>query len=150
MPIALPVVFILLGLGFLVKGADWLVSGASSLARRLGVQPIVIGLTIVAFGTSMPELVVNLVSSFGGHSEIAIGNIVGSNIFNVFFILGLTSSMWPLPFSSQNAFDALVAVGAAGALFLAMFVGKRHTLERWQGAVFILAYVLYIGVLLAS
>jgi len=84
------------GFGILIKGADWLVDGASSLAKRLKIPVIVIGLTIVAFGTSAPELIVNIFASAQGRTEIAIGNILGSNIFNIFFILGISAIIFPL------------------------------------------------------
>ena len=78
------ILFILLGFGLLIKGADWMVSGASSLAKKYGVSDLAIGLTIVAFGTSAPELIVNSVASFQGHPEIVFGNVIGSNNFNLF------------------------------------------------------------------
>jgi len=89
---------LLLVAGFfpLVKGSDWLVDGAGTLARRLGVSPLVIGLTIVAFGTSMPELVVNIFSAAQGSSDLALGNVLGSNIFNILLILGLSALVYPL------------------------------------------------------
>ena len=83
--------FLIIGLGILVKGADFLVDGASSLAKRIGVSDLTIGLTVVAFGTSMPELVVNVMSSFSGATDIAIGNVIGSNTANILFILGTAS-----------------------------------------------------------
>ncbi|MDD5623776.1 MAG: calcium/sodium antiporter [Candidatus Peribacteraceae bacterium] len=87
---------LILGFAFLVKGADWLVDGASALAKRIGVSDLAIGLTIVAFGTSMPEFMVNMVASVQGNSDIAIGNIVGSNIFNVLLILGISALIAPI------------------------------------------------------
>ncbi len=89
-------IFILIGLILLYKGANWFVEGASSLARRLGISPLVIGLTVVAFGTSMPELVVNVVASMQGNGAVAFGNIIGSNIINTLLILGLTGAITPL------------------------------------------------------
>lgn len=107
------------GFALLVKGADWLVDGASALARRIGVSDLAIGLTIVAFGTSMPEFMVNMVASVQGNSDIAIGNVVGSNIFNILLILGIASLIAPIvvqrsttlkeiPFSLLAAFALLV------------------------------------------
>jgi len=84
------------GLVMLIFGSNWLVDGASSLARKLKISDIVIGLTVVAFGTSSPELVVNLIASFNGNTDIAIGNILGSNIFNILAILGITSLFLPV------------------------------------------------------
>ena len=91
-----------LGLVLLILGAESLVRGASRLAALLGISPLVIGLTIVAFGTSSPELVVSLQSSITGQSEVALGNIVGSNIFNVLFILGISAIIAPLTVSQQT------------------------------------------------
>jgi len=92
----LPLLTLLFGFILLVKGADWLVDGASELARRIGVSDLAIGLTIVAFGTSMPEFMVNMFASVQGNSAIAIGNIVGSNIFNILLILGISSLITPI------------------------------------------------------
>ena len=92
----LPILSIVLGFVLLIKGADWLVKGASSISRRLGVTDLVIGLTVVSFGTSAPELIVNIVASFQGNADIAIGNIVGSNISNTLLILGIAALIAPL------------------------------------------------------
>ncbi|KXS42478.1 MAG: K+dependent Na+ exchanger related-protein [Methanolobus sp. T82-4] len=89
-------IFILIGLAFLYKGANWFVEGASSLAKHFGISSLVIGLTVVAFGTSMPELVVNVFASVQGNSDVAFGNIVGSNIINLLLILGLTGAIAPM------------------------------------------------------
>ena len=100
-----PIVMILLlvaGFVFLVKGADWLVDGASGLAKRWGVTDLVIGLTVVAFGTSMPEFVVNIISALSGNNELAITNILGSNSINIFVILGLTALIWPVSSKVQS------------------------------------------------
>src|SRR3989344_1195975 len=90
--------FVLLagGLAVLIKGADWLVEGASDVARKFGISELTIGLTIVAFGTSLPELTVNLFSSFSGANDIAIGNIIGSNIANILLILGIAAVIAPM------------------------------------------------------
>lgn len=85
------IILLLAGLGLIVLGADWLVDGASAIARRLGVSEFIIGLTIVGFGTSCPELVVSLTGAIQGNADIAIGNVIGSNIFNALFILGITA-----------------------------------------------------------
>jgi cation:H+ antiporter len=92
----LPYVFLVAGFVLLIEGADFLVNGASSIARRLHVSDLVIGLTIVAFGTSTPELFVNIFASFKGNTDIAIGNVLGSNIANIFLILGVSAVIYPL------------------------------------------------------
>lgn len=95
-------ILLLIGLGLVVLGADWLVNGASSIARRAGISEFVIGLTIVGFGTSCPELVVSLTGAIEGNSDISVGNVVGSNIFNALFILGLTALVLPVGMTDKN------------------------------------------------
>ena len=96
------ILLLLVGLGLIVLGADWLVDGATAIARKAGVSEFVIGLTIVGFGTSCPELVVNLTGAMQGNADIAIGNVVGSNIFNILFILGLTAFLMPVSMTEAN------------------------------------------------
>jgi len=103
-----------------------------------------IGLTIVAVGTSLPELATSAVAAYKKQADIAVGNIVGSNIFNIFWILGVSAIIRPLPFSPALNFDVLIMLVATLLLFASMFIGQRHKLERWQGIVFVGLYVLYI------
>ncbi len=138
---------VLIGLAALILGGKLLVDNAVVLARFMGLSEAVIGLTVVAVGTSLPELATSLVAAFRKQVDIAVGNIVGSNIFNVFWILGATAVIAPLPASSGFSVDALVAVGATLMLLLALFIGKRGQLERWQGVVMLLAYIAYIAYL---
>lgn len=133
------------GLAFLVIGGKLAVDGAVNIATSLGVSQRVIALTVVAIGTSLPELLTSAVAAYKNKVDIAVGNVVGSNIFNIFWILGLSAFMSPLPFSSANLIDAFVAIGASFLLFLTMFIGRRHTLDRWQSITFILLYIGYIG-----
>jgi cation:H+ antiporter len=135
---------IILGLGGLVIGGKWIVDGAVVFATALGVSQALIGLTVVAIGTSLPELATSITAALKRNVDIAVGNVVGSNIFNIFWILGISAFITPLPFSALLTTDVVVTVVATLALFMALFVGRRHTLERWQGVVFILAYVAYI------
>lgn len=132
------------GLLGLVIGGKWIVDGAVAFALQLGINEALIGLTIVAVGTSLPELATSAVAAYKKNVDIAVGNVVGSNIFNIFWILGASSIITPLPFSNQLSADVLVVIGATLLLFLALFVGKRHVLERSQGALFIVLYVAYI------
>ncbi|MCG2713121.1 MAG: sodium:calcium antiporter, partial [Candidatus Omnitrophica bacterium] len=118
----------------LIKGADWLVDGASFLARRLKVSELVIGLTIVATGTSLPELATSAVAAYKKNPDIAVGNIVGSNIFNIFFILGVSALIKPLPITAQTNADIFVLITSTLVLFLFMFTGKRRMIDRWEGA----------------
>ncbi len=132
------------GLLALLVGGKLTVDGAITIAQAMGIAERIIGLTVVAVGTSLPELVTSVAAARKGQADIAVGNVVGSNIFNVFFILGVSGLLAPLPFSPASMTDVLVAIGAALLLFLAMFVGRRHLLERWQGVVFIGCYAVYV------
>lgn len=132
------------GLAGLIIGGKWIVDGAVYFASNLGVSESLIGLTIVAVGTSLPELATSAVAAYKKNVDIAVGNIVGSNIFNVFWILGLSALVTPLPFAASSNIDLLVAVGATLLLFLSLFVGKKHVVEKWQGVVFILLYISYM------
>jgi cation:H+ antiporter len=106
-----------------------------------------IGLTIVAFGTSLPELATSVAAAYKKNVDIAVGNVVGSNIFNILFVLGISSLIKPLPFAYSNNVDIAVVIFASLLLFLSMFTGKRHTLDRWQGGLFLVTYVIYIAFL---
>ena len=136
------------GIAGLVMGGKLLVDQAIILARLAGMSEALIGLTIVAVGTSLPELATSVVAALHKEEDIAVGNVVGSNIFNVFWILGVTSIILPLPFNPRVNIDVGVSILATFLLFLAMFVGKKHKLERWQGALFVTLYGIYIGYLI--
>lgn len=138
------VAMIFLGLVGLTLGGKWIVDVAVALASGLGVSQSVIGLTVVAIGTSLPELATSAVAAYKKNVDIAVGNIVGSNIFNIFWILGLSSIISPLPFPAESARDIIMVIFATLLLFLFLFVGKKHTIERWQGVIFILLYIVYI------
>jgi len=125
-------------------GGKMLVDNAVILAKIAGLSENFIGLTIIAVGTSLPELATSVVAALKKQADIAIGNIVGSNIFNVLWVLGLTSTILPLPFSPATIEDILICVFATLVLFLAMFIGKKRNLERWQGMMFVAMYVGYI------
>ncbi|MFZ2969821.1 MAG: calcium/sodium antiporter [Minisyncoccia bacterium] len=132
------------GLVGLVAGGKWIVDGAVAFATGLGVSEALIGLTVVAIGTSLPELATSAVAAYKKNVDIAVGNIVGSNIFNIFLVLGVSAIIRPLPFSPVLASDIFVTVFATLLLFVSLFIGKRHILERWQGVCFIALYVGYI------
>lgn len=142
------IVLTVLGIGALFGGGKILVDNAVILAQIAGLSEAFIGLTIVAIGTSLPEFATSIVAVLHNQNDIAIGNIVGSNIFNVFWILGLTSTMLQLPFNAAINVDVLVAVAATLFLFFAMFVGKKHKFERWQGAFFVISYFAYLAYLI--
>ncbi|MBE6718045.1 MAG: sodium:calcium antiporter [Ruminococcaceae bacterium] len=136
---------ILLAVGFfmLVKGADWFVDGSSGIASKFGIPQHVIGLTVVAMGTSAPEAAVSITAALNENADITVGNIVGSNIFNILFVVGLSSTIIPVPFASGFVFDTIVAA-AAGVLLLVCSIKKRM-LKRWSGIVMLLAYAVYFA-----
>lgn len=144
LPLWKSVVMITLGLIALVFGGRWIVDGATEIAMQFGVSNSLIGLTIVAIGTSLPELATSAVAAYKKNTDIAIGNVVGSNIFNAFFILGVSSLIQPVPVLPRNIVDFAMNILASVLLFVFLFIGKRHILERWQGAAFIMIYVAYI------
>ncbi|MBI5022635.1 MAG: calcium/sodium antiporter [Candidatus Magasanikbacteria bacterium] len=135
------------GLAFLFFGGQILVKNAIILARLAGLSEALIGMTIVAIGTSLPELATSVTAAIHRHDDIAVGNIIGSNIFNVFWILGLTGTILQLPFNSAVNFDVLVGIIATLLLFAFMFIGTRKKLNRWQGMLFVIMYITYLGYL---
>lgn len=148
MSLVLSSVYVLGGLAFLIIGGKWIVDAAVYFATALGISQSVIGLTIVAVGTSLPELATSVVAAYKKQSDIAIGNIVGSNIFNIFFILGISATIAPLPFAVSLDRDIIATILASVVLFGVMYVGKKYVIERWQGVVLIGCYVAYVWQLL--
>lgn len=136
---------IFVGLGCLVLGGRMVVDGAVALATLLGLSERVIGLTVVAIGTSLPELATAITATRRGQADIAVGNVVGSNIFNIFWILGLTATVRPLPFSSASVADLGVLVVASLILFAALFVGPRRQISRGEGLLFLVVYAAYLA-----
>ncbi len=147
MPMGRSILATVAGIAGLVIGGKLLVDSAVSIATDLGLSEALIGLTVVAIGTSLPELATSAVAAYKGQSDIAIGNVVGSSIFNTFWILGISATIKPLPLVPANNFDFLVSIAASTLLFLALFLGRRHLLERWQGFVFLGLYAAYLSVL---
>lgn len=149
-PLWKSIVYIVGGLVFLVVGGNFFVDGASHIARSLGVSESVIGLTLVAGGTSLPELATSIVAAVKKNPEIAIGNAIGSNLFNIFFVLGCSASIRPLHLSFDANRDLLVLVGASILLWLlGLFFGKR-TITRVEGSLLVLCYLGYITFLVYS
>ncbi len=136
--------FILAGLAGLVLGGKWIVDGAVKIAELFDVSQSLIGLTVVAIGTSLPELATSAIAAYKKQSDIAIGNVIGSNIFNTFWILGVSAVIRPLPFSRDSDPDILMNIFASTLLFIILFIGKRHIIERWQGFLMIAIYIGYI------
>lgn len=133
------------GLAGLALGGKWIVDGAVAIALQLGISEMMIGLTIVAVGTSLPELATSVVAVHKGNVEIAVGNVVGSNIFNIFFILAVSAVVKPLPLPVDGNFDIIVVAVASFLLFFFMFTGRRHSLDRCEAAIFVLVYAVYIA-----
>jgi cation:H+ antiporter len=138
------IIYIIIGLILLPLGSDWVVNGAVRVAKFFGISEAYIGLTIVAIGTSLPEMATSIVALYKKNSDISIGNVVGSNIFNVFLILGISSVIRPLEFSTKNNVDVVMTVLASLILFFSLFVGKKHEVERSQGILFLLIYIIYL------
>lgn len=143
------IVNILLGLTGLVVGGEMIVKSAVAIARYCGVAESVIGLTIVALGTSLPELATSVVAAFKRNNDIAIGNVVGSNIFNVFFILGTSATIKFLPVYSGIELDAALVAFSSITVWLLLLNGKR-SISRWGGAVLVLLYGAYLTYRLLS
>ena len=135
------------GLAILIFGSNLTVDSAIALARDFGVSERTIGLTVVAFGTSVPELVTCIVSALKKQTDIAVGNIVGSNIFNILFVLGITGTISPILFKQEFLFDGAFAMLAVTMLM--MFGHKNMVLKRWVGICFLAIYVLYLALLMA-
>lgn len=145
------IIFLLAGLGLIVLSADWLVDGASAIARKAGVSEFVIGLTIVGFGTSCPELVVSLTGAIQGNADISIGNVIGSNIFNALFILGVTSVILPVSMTESNR-KRDIPVTLSVSVILVIFgmsksllgIGDADTLSRAEGIGFLVLFAAYL------
>ena len=135
------ILFMLVGGVLVIKGSDFAVSGASEIARYFGMSERFIGLTIVALGTSLPELVTSVTAAIRGNAGIAIGNIVGSNIFNILFVIGTTALLCPVPFESKFIIDTIIAIFAGVLLWVGTF--KHKELRRPCGVVMLLCYVAY-------
>lgn len=150
LPLWRSALYILGGFGALIAGGSFFVDGASGIARSLGVSESVIGLTLVAGGTSLPELATSVVAALKKNPEIAIGNVVGSNLFNIFFVLGCSASITPLHLTGITDFDLWVLVASGVLLWLfGLFFAKR-TITRIEGGVLVLCYVAYTAFLIYS
>jgi cation:H+ antiporter len=140
------VLLVVMGLGGLMLGADWLVSGSRTIALALGVSEVVIGLTLVAVGTSLPEVATSLVASFRGQGDLAIGNVVGSNLFNILGVAGLTAAIKPLHTSDGIGVDLAVMLAFTALVYL-MVLKRPHRIDRWQGCLLIFLYAGYVAFL---
>ena len=140
------IIFILVGIAGIILGGQLVVDSAVALAKAIGVTDHVIALTVVAIGTSLPELVTSIVATRKGEIDIAIGNVIGSNIFNILFILGITSLVCPLAVVTVSLIDIIIMLAISIIVFL--FMHKKYELRRWQGVVMLLMYVSYMAFVL--
>lgn len=138
------VLLIVAGLLLLIVGGKAIVEGAIQLAAAAGLSEGFIAATLVAVGTSLPELATSVAAAWKKKPDIAVGNVVGSNIFNVFFVLGITGLVRPLAIAPELAPTLWIGILAAAILFSCMFIGKRHRIDRWQGAAMLALYVLFL------
>jgi cation:H+ antiporter len=143
------IVLLIVGFVFIIKGADWLIDGSSSLARKYHLSELTIGLTIVAFGTSAPELVVSLFASAGGYGQVLLGNIIGSNIFNLLLILGISGLISPIPIQDKTIRNEIPYSIFAGMLILVLgndswFSANDNILRWYDGAIFLVFFLFFL------
>ncbi|WP_439881727.1 calcium/sodium antiporter [Pontibacter sp. MBLB2868] len=148
MPVQKSVLYILLGATGLFLGGKWVVDGAIYMGESLGLSESFIGLTVVAIGTSLPELITSATAAYRRNIDIAVGNVVGSNIFNLLWILGVSAVIRPLPFDLINNSDIVMMIFASTLLILAMPIGRKNTIDRFNGTIFLLIYFAYITYLI--
>lgn len=147
--VTVPIAFIMVVVGLIgvIGGGKWVVDGAKVIALHLGASEALVGFTVLSIGTSIPELAVSFVAAYKKRMGIAVGNIIGSNIFNFLMIAGVAALIRPILFPIHFLIDVLIALGSAVLLFAAMFIGIQYTLKRWQGIAFVLLYIGYLAFL---
>ena len=141
-------VMIVGGLAGLVFGGEMFLRSATAIARSLGISESVIAITLVAGGTSLPELASSLVSLFKGKADMALGNVIGSNIANILLILGVSATINPLSMGGITVWDLLMVLLSSVVVFLAAFTFRRKAIDRWEGTIFVAIYVAYIWYLI--
>ena len=147
MPLWKALTMVLVSFAALVLGADWLVDGARNIASTLGVPDRIIGLTIVAIGTSLPELFASVMAARKGETDVAIGNVIGSYTFNILSVVGLSASVCPIEHTADGfVFDYMLMI--ALGLLLWLFLRTKYVLERWEGTILLLIYIFYIAKLI--
>ena len=142
MKLLVAVILLVVGFVMLIKGADWFVDGAAGIAARFGIPQLVIGLTIVAMGTSAPEAAVSITAATSGNAGITIGNVIGSNVFNILLILGTTGTITPLLMSGITMID--MGLMLLSMVLLWLFSFTKYTLSRWEGALLTTIFCGYI------
>ena len=141
MPLIKAILFTVIGLALIIAGSNLVVKSATFIAEKLGLSKRLIGLTIVALGTSLPELFTSVTAAIKKNSDIAIGNIIGSNIFNILFVVGLSALIIPVPFQEEFKFDTIIS--GIAAIVLLLFCLPKKKLPRFAGAIMLLGYVAY-------
>lgn len=139
---------IVIGLILLYFGGEWIVNGALELARTFGISEAFVGLTVVAIGTSLPELAASGMAAYRGKADIAVGNAVGSNIFNLFWVLGVSSVIAPIPHNLILNYDLIILMILTIVLLLLIFIGKKNILGRWEGGALLFIYLCYFAFLI--
>jgi cation:H+ antiporter len=149
MPVWKALLWVAVSVAGLYFGAEWLVNGATSLALSWGVSDRIIGISIVAFGTSVPELATSMMALYRKENDISVGNIIGSNIFNIWAVLGVTAVISPLQVNDKEmlTLDLLISIGLGVLLLSFMLPLARGVISRWKGAILFLLYILYIYIL---
>jgi cation:H+ antiporter len=143
--LAAPAVRILAGVAVLAVGGEWVVSGALTIVESFGVSESLVGLTVVALGTSAPELAASVNAAYRGKADLAVGNVIGSNIFNFLWVLGISALIRPLPFDVVSNTDLVMVIVSSVLLLLSMTVGRINTVDRWEGGFFLAVYAAYLA-----
>lgn len=144
LPMTKSILYIVGGCVALFLGGEWIVTSARDIAEQFGFTETFIGLTVVAVGTSLPELVTSVVAARKKQADLAVGNAIGSNIFNLLWILGLSAVIRPLPFDVATNTDILMVIATCALLIIAVIIGKKPRIDRWEGALFVMVYIAYI------
>jgi len=144
LPVWRSIIYLVLGLAGLVFGGRWFVDGATSVARSLGWSEGLIGLTILAAGTSVPELATSVVAAVRGYSGICVGNVIGSCIFNIFFVLGSAATIIPMPFGNITMFDLVVLTASSVLFWIVGYKFGSRVIRQWEGGLMFVCYIAYI------
>ena len=147
-PVKILIPMFVVGLALIVIGSNVSVDAATKIARMAGVSERFIGLTIVAFGTSLPELVTSLTAARKKEADIAVGNVVGSNIFNILFVIGTAAVISPVAYEAKFTVDSIIAIASALLLWVCVVFHKKRVLQRWGGVLMLVGYALYFGYLI--
>jgi cation:H+ antiporter len=138
------IIMIIIGLAGLAVGGRWIVNGAITFAHAFGISEALIGLTIVAIGTSLPELAASATAAYKGRTDIAVGNVIGSNIFNLLWVLGLSSTISVIGYNAILNIDMLILLGITILLLFLIYIGRKNILGKWEGSVLLFLYLCYI------